>query len=197
MTVATDVRTDDGEAAPELPVDSGSLLVVPGRERQITPYVDTVRDSDEIDRGAWAKLLAELLHSAGLTPEQAAQPHGPVDANWRTIRKWLSRDQGISARRVRDVARALGYPATHALVQVGFLTPEEAGLAGPAKVGPMPDPLLRRVSAALTDQYIPDEVRTHLRRGVQHAYDIWLEWVKTSMQDPTRDPGRRPEATRP
>lgn len=196
MEVASPVRTADGSAGRKPRGDSARLPPTPGRKRQDPVYVDAVsRDSDEIDRAAWAKLLNELLISAGLTPETAAAPNGPIDANWRTIRKWLTKDQGISVRRIRDVARALGYPPTHALVQVGFLTQEETGLAGPTRPGPVPDPLLRRLAGALANQTIPDDDRGRLRRALQHSYDIWLEWIKTAAQEPTRRTGSasRPE----
>jgi len=151
-----------------------------------------VRESDEIDSAAWAKLLTELLAAADLTPEQAARPNGPVPANWRSIRRWLSREQGVSAAKVRDVARALGYSPAHALVEVGFLERAEVGLAPPARPQ---DPLVRRVDTALTDQRLPDDVKSLLRRGVQAAYDLWLDMYRgRSPKEPSaaeRERGRR------
>lgn len=190
MRTSVDARTADAhDRSP--PAGRGRLRFTAGQKRQVTAYVAAVRESDEIDRAAWAKLLTELLNSAGLTPEQAdVRAGGPVNAPWRTIRKWLSQETGVSARRVRDVARDLGYPTAHALVQVGFLSREEVGLSGPVRPTAGPDPLLRRVGNALTNETIPEDLRAKLRRGVQAAYDSWLDWLKTLGQETSTPPAR-------
>lgn len=133
-----------------------------------------VRESDEIDRVAWAKLLAELLAAAGMTPEQAGAPNGPITANWRTIRRWIAKDQGVTAKSVRDVCRELGYPPVEGLIRVGFLTAEEAKLARTPTVvaPPLPAPL-RQVADILSDPKIPDEPKVQLRRAISAAFDLW------------------------
>jgi hypothetical protein len=117
---------------------STSLSLAPATTRQEDPYRDRVaRDSEEVDKAAWAKLLAELLAAAGMSPEQAAAPAGPVNTNWRSIRRWLSQQQGVSAKSVRDVCRALNYPVVDGLVRTGFLTAQEARLVRePTPVAP-------------------------------------------------------------
>lgn len=153
-----------------------SLSLKPSRQRQVNAYVADVRESEEIDPERWATLLESLLRAADLTPETAAQPAGPVPATWRTIRKWLSGEQGVGARKIRDVTRALGYPPVRALVEVGWLQPNEVGVTGlAAPPSASADTLVRKIAAALADQRIPTTVRSVLRRLLQGAYDGWLD----------------------
>jgi hypothetical protein len=153
-----------------------------------------VRESEEIDKAAWAKLLAELLAGAGMTPEQAAAPAGPVTTNWRTIRRWLAQQHGVSAKSVRDVCRDLGYPPLDGLVRVGFLTAEEArmGRAPVAAAPPMPAPL-RQIADVLSDDRVPDEPKTQLRRAVNAAFDVWMSMYK--LRAP-REPAARERTPR-
>jgi hypothetical protein len=167
-----------------------SLSAVSAHQGQRYPYGDVV-GSDEVDGEAWARLLMELLASAGMTPEQAAAPQGPVSVNWRTIRRWLSGQSGASAVKVRDVCRELGYPRLDALVRVGFLTSEEARMSrrpvSPAP--PLPD-LLRQIADVLADKRIPDQPKQQLQAGVQAALDMWLAMLK--LRAP-REPAIREE----
>lgn len=157
-------------------VTRDSLSLATGRKRQLNAYVPDVRETDEIDPEQWAKLLEALLRAANLTPEAAAQPAGPVPATWRTIRKWLSGESGVSARKVRDVTRSLGYPPVRALVEVGWLQHTEVGVTGlAAPPSASSDGLVRKIAAALADQRIPTPVRSVLRRLLQGAYDGWLD----------------------
>lgn len=170
---------------------NATLHLAPGRKRQVTTYVPSVREGDDIDREQWARLLEQWLRAADLTPERAAAPVGPIDANWRTIRKWLDQEQNVGARRVRDVARALGYPPTRALVEVGFLDPTEVGVTGLAAPPSAPtDPVIRKVNAALSNQAIPDGVRTVLRQLVDSAYQGWLRM----QNQPPKEPSARERA---
>lgn len=138
-----------------------------------------VRESDETDKAAWAQLLAELLAASGMTPEQATAPAGPVSVNWRTLRRWLAKDQGVSAKSVRDVCRDLNYPVADALVRVGFLTAEEARLSrGPVPVAPpLPAPL-RQIADVLSDAKVPEEPKVQLRRAVAAAFDLWANMYR-------------------
>jgi hypothetical protein len=137
------------------------------------------RDSEEVDKAAWAKLLAELLAAAGMSPEQAAAPAGPVNTNWRSIRRWLSQQQGVSAKSVRDVCRALNYPVVDGLVRTGFLTAQEARLVRePTPVAPpLPAPL-RQIADVLSDEKVPEEPKTQLRRAVSAAFDVWANMYR-------------------
>lgn len=47
------------------------------------------------------------------------------------------------------------------------------------------DPLFAQIGRALSDETLPEDLRQNLRRGVQRAYDVWLEWVKTLGQEPS------------
>lgn len=157
-----------------------------------------MRESDEVDRAAWAKLLAELLAAAGMTPEQAGAPGGPVGTNWRTIRRWLAQDHGVTAVKVRDVCRDLGYPPLEGLVQVGFLTREEVGLTRDpvAPAPPLPAPL-RQVADVLSDPKIPEEPKTQLRRAVSAAYDLWLSMYRLRGPRERSARERAPDSFRP
>lgn len=151
-----------------------------------------MRGSDNIDRAAWAELLAELLASAGLTPETATGDAGPLDVTPSTMYRWLRQAQGVSAHQVRDIARVLDYPPVHALVKVGFLTAAEAGIAGPARPKPATDPLLQRIAGHLTDANLPEATRAELHRIVQQAFNMWLGLLKSAAQRPARtDRSRR------
>lgn len=160
------------------PSDVGhSLRLAPGREQQVNGHDSAVpRESDEIDPETWARLLGTLLRAANMSPEQAAMPAGPVPASWGTIRKWLTKRQGVTARSVRDVARALDYPPARALVEVGFLTPGEVGVTGlAAPPAPVSDPLVRKIAASFADRRVPEKNRAILRRLLQSAYDAYLD----------------------
>lgn len=157
------------------------------------------RESEEIDRAAWAKLLAELLAAAGMTPEQAGTPVGPVRTNWRTIRRWLGQEHGVSARAVRDVCRDLGYPPLDGLVLVGFLTAEEAkmGRVPVAAAPPMPASL-RQIADVLSDDRVPEEPKTQLRRAVAAAFDVWMGMyrLRAPKEPAARERSPRPKAER-
>jgi hypothetical protein len=162
-------------------------------------YRADVRESDEIDRGAWAKLLAELLAAGGfLTPEQASAPIGPISANWRTIRRWLTQEQGVTARSVRDVCRELHYPPVDALVRVGFLTATEAKLSrSPAIVSPPLPPPLRQIADVLTDRRIPPNVKAPLQDALRAAFDAWADMLKLHPPKEPRLTGRDRTPHRP
>lgn len=168
-----------------------------GRSRQEVDYGDlVVRASDEVDRSAWASLLAEMLAAAGMRPEQVAAPNGPVGTNWRTIYKWLRQEQGVSVAKVVQVCRELGYPPVDALVRVKFLTAGEVGLRGePASPGPpLPRPL-RQIADVLNAASVPAEVKDQLRRTVQAAFDMWA--AVYAAAPPRERAGReRPETKR-
>lgn len=155
----------------------GLAPLASGLEGQVTPYVSDVRESDEIDREQWARLLTRLLLEAHLSPEQAARPVGPVPAAPRTIRKWLTKEGGVGAAKVRDVARSLGYPVPRALVEVGFIGADEFGVTGltapPSRS--TRDPLMRRIDASLAPESgVPEEVKGVLRQLLDAAYGSWL-----------------------
>ena len=156
------------------------------------------RDSDEVDGHAWALLLTELLASAGLTPEQAGKPAGPVSVYWRTIRKWLKEESGVSAAKVVTVCRDLNYPPLEALVRVGFLTADEARLSRlPAVVSPpLPAPL-RQIADVLSDPRVPEVPKTQLRRAVASALDVWAEMYKLRAPRERPAPGRSTTGGRP
>lgn len=149
------------------------------------------RESDEIDRAAWAQLLQELLGAAGLTPEQASfRNRGPVSVSDRTMYRWLAQEHGVSAARVRDVSRELGYKPVEALVRVGFITREEAQLTrAPAAVAPPLPPPLRQIADVLTDRKIPDEPKRNLTVAVEAAFDLWMRMyrLRAPKERPARD----------
>lgn len=166
--------------------------------RHADQYRDPMaRESDDVDRAAWAALLGELLASAGMTPEQAAQPAGPVSVNWRTIRKWLrqEKDGGVSVAKIRDVCRDLNYPVLDALVRVGFITAEEARLAREpiAPAPPLPRPL-RQIADVLTDRRVPDAPKGQLRQAVQAAFDLWAGMYR--LRPPRERPAQRDRTSR-
>lgn len=168
-----------------------SCLPKSGRIASDCAYGDPVaRESDEIDRAAWAQLLKELLDAAGMTPEQASyQTGGPVSVSWRTLRRWQAQEHGVSAARVRDVCRELGYEPVEALVRVGFFSREEARLTrAPAAVASPLPPLLRQIMDVLTDKRIPDDVKGHLRQAVAAAFDVWASMYK--LRAPRERPAR-------
>lgn len=152
----------------------GRLPLVSGLEWQSTPYLDDVRESEEIDRDKWSELLERLLREGKLTPETAARPVGPVPAAARTIRKWISGESGVGATKVRDVARSLGYSPSRALIEVGFLDTTEFGITGLTAASPLTDPTLIQIQRSLAHEATPEQTRTILRRSVRAAYDSWL-----------------------
>lgn len=158
----------------------------------VQPYGDPVaREPDEIDRAAWAQLLSELLAAANMTPEQASyETGGPVQVSWRSMRRWLTQDHGVSAARVRDVCRAFNYPVVDALVRVGFMTPEEARIERePVAVAPPLPPPLRTIADVLADKKIPAQVKDQLRAAVQAAFDLWMNMyrLRAPKERPPRD----------
>lgn len=175
-------------------VTSTRLADMTGQLGQNNAYGSDVREGEELDRAAWATLLGGLLMSADLTPEQAAQPVGPVPAGWRTIRRWLKQETGVSALAVRDVSRALGYPPTRALVEVGFLQHQEVGITGlAAPPSASADRDIRKYQATLADKRIPTGTRSILRRLLNSAYDSWLEMYEARAHTDVVDrPKSRP-----
>lgn len=95
----------------------------------------------------------------------------------------------MTAVKVRDVARDLGYPPLEALVRVGFLTREEARLSREpvAPAPPLPQPL-RTIADVLTDRRVPDNVKEQLRVAVQSAFDLWANMYK--LRAPRERPAR-------
>lgn len=101
------------------------------------------------------------------------------------LSKWWSGTTEPSIESLRKIAPPLGVRLGDLLVQAGKATPEELGMRGaPAPSPPSTprEPLLRDVTAALQDESIPSDERQHLRRGVQHAYDLWREWRRTQTE---------------
>lgn len=179
--------------------DSLSLVPAPGAGND--PYGEGVRDNEEIDRAAWAKLLTELLDSAGMTPEQAGYTpprpgqgpprSGPVTTNWRTLRRWLNQEHGVSAKSVRDTCRELGYPPIDGLVRVGFLTADEARMGRlPVTAAPPLPKELRQIVDVLASDRFPDTSKRQLRRALDAAYDVWRG------MDRLRAPRERPAPER-
>jgi len=160
-----------------------------------------VRESEEIDRDRWQELLSRLLREAGLSPERAASSAGgPVPANARTIRKWMSRETGVGAARVRDVARSLGYSPTRALLEVGFFTADEFGVTGlAAPPTTSNDPLIRRLIQSLSQEAgTPEPARNILRRLLQGAYESWLAMQGIGGHEPSASARtRRTPTSRP
>lgn len=185
---------DAGEIwpVPRQPDANVSLLAKSGRTQPERSYGDPVaREPDEIDRAAWAQLLSELLAAANMTPEQASyETGGPVQVSWRSMRRWLTQDHGVSAARVRDVCRAFNYPIMDALVRVGFITRDEARLERePVAVAPPLPPPLRTIADVLADRRIPEEPKRNLSAAVEAAFDLWMRMykLKAPRERSTRD----------
>lgn len=168
---------------PRPPNDNVSTTLALACPGQDADYGEPVSRSDAVDRAAWAALLGELLDAAGLTAETAAAPRGPLALTPQTIYRWRNQGMGASVHQVRDVCRALGYPPAHGLVRVGFLTAEEAGIAGPAAVTGR-DPLLRRLTHDLGSPNLPEAARAELRRQLTDAHQGWLRMLKALAQRP-------------
>lgn len=104
------------------------------------------RPRSSVDPTKWATLLDEIL---------ANRPDAPMPASEQTVRKWRKGQSGVTADMVRDVCRALGWPVARALVEVGWLTPDELGVAGFVPLKPPPEPrlhpLAKRINTMLTD----------------------------------------------
>jgi hypothetical protein len=162
----------------------GTVSLASGLERQVSTYGAPVRDSDEIDADEWARLLGHLLRTADLTPESAAPVLGVAA---RTIRKWLNRE-GASAIKVRDVARARGYSAVRALVEVRFLEASEVGVAGLAGPPAPSDPELRKIAKVLENTDIPEDARRALRAGLRLAFEGWTKtWTRPPHEPPAME----------
>ena len=139
-------------------------------------YRDGVRDEPTVDMDAWSELLGELLTSARVSQAWLADE---VQVDEKTVGRWRRKEFPPKPEMVRDVARALNYPALDALVRVGFLTPAEGGLDGaPAKAMPTIEPTLLEIQRLLDDEKIPKNVREHLRRGVRAARDLWFDMFR-------------------
>lgn len=77
----------------------------------------------DIDKEAWAALLAELIQAE--SGGNKAQFAVAVGVDRRTITRWLSGDVSVSEESVRAVARALGIPLADVLVKLGYYRQED------------------------------------------------------------------------
>lgn len=157
-------------------------------------------DIDDSISAAWANVLAELLDKNDLTPETAAQANGgPVPATARTMRRWLNGEGGVSGEAIRDVCRALRYPALRGMTRARWLGEDEVSVLPPEPKA-RPHRLAEWVNDILTAASVPDALR-ELVEGVVADLKKFAErhYLGTAPVEPPglkRRPGDIPGARR-
>jgi transcriptional regulator with XRE-family HTH domain len=121
--------------------------------------------------------LHQLMDACGFVTDADLGRAAGIDGS--LLSKWRSGSAQPDIDSLRKLAPHLGVRLGDLLVSSGRATAEELGMAG--KPPPLPpvrrqEPLVRRVADALADEAIPTDERDRLRRGVQHAFDLWGEW---------------------
>lgn len=99
---------------------------------------------------SWSAYVRRI--TAGASQVEIAAATGVSAA---TISRWLSGAQGVDAQQVVNVARAYGQPVLGALIEAGYVTPDEAGevpIATPALDQLTDDELLAELRARLTER---------------------------------------------
>lgn len=99
---------------------------------------------------SWSAYIRRI--TAGASQVEIAAATGVSAA---TVSRWLSGAQGVDAQQVVNVARAYGQPVLGALIEAGFVTPDEAGevpAATPALDQLSDDELLAELRARLTER---------------------------------------------
>jgi hypothetical protein len=83
-------------------------------------------ESREVDREAWADVIAELMTSeARGKKEPLARLLG---VNARTITHWLAKTTRVSEASIRQVAEKTGRSSIELLVRVGYYSPDEVAI---------------------------------------------------------------------
>lgn len=121
-------------------------------------YRDEVADRANIDRAAWAALIAQLIDTTA--DGNQTKFATTVKVTPRTVSRWLNQEVSVNSDNVRDVARLLGHNPTDMLVQVGYLRPEETSRG---RREPL-DPDVRKILAMLADPTTPPEQRQFMRQ---------------------------------
>lgn len=130
--------------------------------------------------------LRKLMDAKGFDTDADLSRATGIDSSM--ISKWWSGTQP-SIDSLRKVAPRLGVRLGDLMVHAGLATPDELGMTAPPPPPPPPsprDPLIRKIAAALVDDGVPEDERSRLRRGVQHAYDLWQEWRDRPAERPSR-----------
>lgn len=124
----------------------------------------------------FGQYLRKLAEAKGWYTDAELSRATGVDGSM--LSKWWSGATQPNLESLRKMAPHLGVRLGDLLVRSGQATPEELGMRGQPPTPPSTprEPLLREVAAALQDESVPQEERDHLRRGMQHAYDLWREW---------------------
>lgn len=134
----------------------------------------------------FGRYLRALMDAKGYSSDAELSRATGVDSSM--ISKWWSGTQP-NIHSLRKLAPHLGVRVGDLIVNAELATPEELGMVGEPPPPPPPaprDPLIRKVAAALADDSIPSDERDRLRRGMQHALDLWLEWRHRPVEPQTQ-----------
>jgi transcriptional regulator with XRE-family HTH domain len=150
--------------------------------RAVIPYISSVYDIAADPPGRrFAALIREARALKGMS-------QGALEAASDVSRQTISRyESGAAvspkALELRAVLAVLGVDPREAVVALGYVTREEMDL--PPAAPPL-DPIVAEVQRYLNDGRLPDWVRGNLRRGVQAARDLWLDWARTpALKEPS------------
>ncbi|MEV6527667.1 helix-turn-helix transcriptional regulator [Longispora sp. NPDC051575] len=142
----------------------------------VDPAAEAVADDRpvDIDMDAWADLLMGMVVERGVTPRQLADALG---LHRHAVTHWLRRKHRASVANVRDSCRVLGYPVRKALVQVGFLTSEEAYGDSAPEPTPGPHGLVMEIGQLLVKPGMSNAARKLLEERLEQALEEWSETV--------------------
>jgi hypothetical protein len=168
------------------------------------PY-DQLVDSGMVDRGAWARVVRELLDQEAAPATEGGKPriHGAktrfaakVGVAVRTVDSWLRSEVDVKEASVKAVAEAFGLNAINLLIRVGFYTREQmpAGLSNEqideeqrvvlelSDIGDLQKAMILQALEEMrqVDERILDEQRTRDRRRRQERVTELIERARRS-----------------
>lgn len=148
------------------------VTVVPAVPDMDVRYGVGMTDAAEIDRAAWAALIAALVNAeAGGNQTKFANK---VGATPRNVSRWLECEVAVKPESVTKVARALDRSPVELLVRVGYLSPQEVTGGGNEPL----DPEVRRWVAILADPDVPAETKEAMRAQMR----LWAGQVERMEQ---------------
>lgn len=127
-------------------------------------YRDRVADSSEVDREAWAVMVATWVAARFGNNQTKFAAFAEVSA--RTVGRWIGQELGVDSDTVRDIARKLGLNPTHVLAELGYFRQDEVtGERQPL------DPDVRAILAKLADPTTSTRERQLIRQVLRSLAD--------------------------
>lgn len=122
-----------------------------------------------VDRAAWAGIVNAALDT--IPRRNKAQFARDVGVDIKTVRRWLEQEVDVSEESVREVARVFDLNTTQLLIDVGFYSHDDLGVAVPSDLPAEDEESIRMIMASDLPEDVKSDLVGEIRRLQQQHVD--------------------------